>query len=139
MAQIARQRQQAGIAAQLVGRQQAAQHSYGDLEILDVDIPVEGQLRVDQFPSPVGLVPQVHEDERVQCVDGGHEQRLAVPVSRGPAERLKLVVTPGIALVVPVGMQEFLLDLSRQPLRLAGVHVGGRWLCKESMRRGAKP
>ncbi len=47
----------------------------------------------------VGLVFEAHDEHRVERVDRRHEERRGVPVLRGFADRLQLVVAPGVALV----------------------------------------
>ncbi len=68
-AEIVGQREQALVARHLVAGEQAAEQADGDLEVLDVEVLVEGQLRGDQFPVLVRFVLQAHDQQRVQAVD----------------------------------------------------------------------
>ncbi len=48
----------------------------------------------------------LHEDHRVERIDGGHQQRLRVPVVMSFREWLQVVVSPGVFLVAIPGVEE---------------------------------
>ena len=70
-------REKARIAGRLVGGEQAAEDADRDLEVLDRDVLVEGELLEDQRPSrgPASSLRPI-EKQRVQRVHGSHEEGL---------------------------------------------------------------
>src|SRR6185295_13439869 len=94
------------IARELVISEQAAEQPDGDLEVLDLDVFIEREIVDDVLFSCRCLVVQVHDDHRVEGVDGGHQERLRVPVVICLREWLQIVVSPGVFLVTVPGAQE---------------------------------
>src|ERR1035437_151413 len=88
--------------------QQAAEHPDGDLKVLDVDILIEGQVVVNEFPGFCRFVVQPHQDHRVEGIYGCHVKRNAVPVAIGLAQRPELIMAPRVLFVTVPGMQELL-------------------------------
>jgi hypothetical protein len=117
--QLVGQGQEARVARQLMGREQAAQDADGDLEVLHRDVVIEGQLLDDEGQGLVGLGAQPRQQEGVQAVHRGHQQGDGVPVVRGPAHRAQLVVTPGVAAVALPGVEDLPLH-RRGHLGVAG-------------------
>ena len=109
-AQIAGQGKQSLVAGQLVAAEQSTQQTDRNLEILDVNVAIEGQVLDDVFACLRCLVIHAHQDHSVQSVDGGHEQRYAIPVVRTLAQRLERVVSPCVLLVAVPGVAEFLAE-----------------------------
>ena len=87
-AQVFREREQARIAGRLVGGEQASEDADRDLEVLHRDVLVEGELLEDQRLRAGRLVVEAHQEQRVQGVDGRHEEGLRVPVVRGAGDGL---------------------------------------------------
>ena len=57
-----------------LSREQATEQTNGDFEVLDVDVLVEAQLRVDERTRFVGLALQPHDHEGVQRIHGRHQE-----------------------------------------------------------------
>ena len=110
-AEVVGEGEEALVAGELVGAEQAAEQADGDFEILDVDVFVEGELGIDEAAVFVGLLGEAHEDHGVEGVDGGHEERGAVPVEGLVGEGAELVVTPGVLVVAVPGVEELGADL----------------------------
>ena len=107
--------QEPRVAGHLVTGQEAAQQADRDLEVLDRDVPVEGEPVDDQRPGLVGVLGQTHQEQRVERIHGGHEKRLApVPVAGRPGERLQLVVPPRGPLICPPAEDELFADAGRE-------------------------
>src|SRR5262249_15427191 len=106
VAEVGGQVQQTLITGQLVTAQQTAQQPDGDLKILDFDVFVEGQVVHDQLASLVGFVGESHQDQRIESVYRSHQQRNTVPIAIATAQRLELIVTPGILLVSVPGVKK---------------------------------
>src|SRR2546426_10804502 len=93
-----------------MSRQQSAQEADRDLEILDRDVPVEREALDDVCPGSLGFFLEAHHQHRVETVDGRDEERPRVPVMRRAAQRLQLVMAPGVPLVSMPRVEELLTD-----------------------------
>jgi hypothetical protein len=107
---LLRQAQKAGVPCHLVAGEESSQEADRDLEILDRDVPVEGELFDDQGFRLLGLVLETQKNQRIQRIDRRHEEWAAIPVAGGPAHGPQLVVTPGVPLVGLPGEEKFLPD-----------------------------
>ena len=86
--------------------EQSAQKPDRDLEVLDVDVFVEREVRGDVPPGVVGFLLETEQDEAVERIDRRHQKRLPVPVFRRLGERLQVVVSPGVFFVAVPGVQK---------------------------------
>jgi hypothetical protein len=73
-AEVVGELQQALVVRHLVRGEQAAEDADGDLEVLDLDVLVEGELVDDELLRLRRLVVEAHDQHRVQRVDGRHQQ-----------------------------------------------------------------
>ena len=105
-AQIFGQVQETLVAGELIAGEQSAQQPDRYLEILDVNVAVEGEIADDERARLGRFGVELHQDEGVERIDRRHEQRLAVPVVGRLAQRLQRIVSPGVTLVVIPGVQK---------------------------------
>jgi hypothetical protein len=98
--------EEAGVAVELLGRDQTSQDTNGHLEVLDLHVEVEVELGQDQVLGLCRLGGQAHQDHGVKGVDRGYEQGGWVPVGVGLGQRLELVVAPSVLLVAVPGVGE---------------------------------
>jgi len=91
----------------LVAREQSAEQAYRDLKVFDVNVAVEGKLVDDKRPGLRRFGIEIHQDERVKCIDWRHQKRLPVPVMRGFTQRPQSIVAPRVTLVTIPGVQKF--------------------------------
>ncbi len=105
----------------LVLAEQAAEAADGDLEVLDVDVLIEGEVLVDVLLGFGCLLIETHQQHGVEAVDLAHVQGDAIPVVGLFGERHQCIVAPGIGVIALPGVEIFGAD--------AGCHclaVGGR-------------
>ena len=102
--------EEAGVAVELLGGDQAAQNADGHLEVLDLHVEVEVELGQDQVLGLYRLGGKAHQDHGVEGVDRGYEQGGWVPVGVGLGQRLELVVAPGVLFVAVPGVEELGAD-----------------------------
>ena len=80
VAEIRGQFEELRVVGGLVFTEQAAQAADGDLEVLDVDVLVEGEVLVDVLLGFGGFFVETHEQHGVEAVDLAHVEGDAVPV-----------------------------------------------------------
>ena len=102
--------EEAGVAVELLGRDQAAQDADNRLEVLDLHVVVEVEPRQDQVLGLCRLGGQSHQEQGIERVNGRHEQGGRVPVRVGLGQRLELVVAPSVLFVAVPGVEELGAD-----------------------------
>src|SRR4029077_19176752 len=75
--QILSQAQKTLIAGQLIAGEKATEQAYRHLEIFDVDVAIEREITSDKRMRSFRLGIEMHQDERVECIDWRHQERLS--------------------------------------------------------------
>ena len=105
-AEIVGQAKKPRIAGHLIAGEESAEKADGNFEVFDRDVFVERQPLQDERLRLLRFVMRAHQQQSVQCVDRRHQKGLTVPVAYVMAERLQLVVTPGILLIGGPGVKK---------------------------------
>src|SRR3954468_1177636 len=104
--QIGGQGEEARLVVHLIRGEQAAEQPDGDLEDLDRNILIEGEPLQDQTFRVPRFGMEAHEQHGIVGVHRGHQQRDAIPLVWLPAQRVEIVVAPGVALVTAPSVEE---------------------------------
>src|SRR6185503_7219176 len=93
---------------------QSAEEPDRDLEVLYLDVFIEGKILEDVLLRRGCFLVESHEDHGVERIDGSHEERLRVPVVIGFREWFQVVVAPGILFVAAPGVKKLGFDFGCQ-------------------------
>src|SRR6185503_726931 len=94
IAEVFGETEQTLVAGQLVIREQSTQEPDRDLKILHLDVFVEREIIENVLLRRRGLVVHVHQDHRVERIDGRHQKWLWIPIVMSLRQWFQIVVSP---------------------------------------------